>query len=97
MIGAHDWIHLSLREIYDQKQPLPRMSPPDKIFWVFMSKSWSRWKEILVVVEPNTVGRWHQIKHGRRKILHFNVTANPTANWVIQQLQEAFPYETSVK
>lgn len=37
------------------------------------------------------------IEHGRRKILHFNVTANPTANWVIQQLREAFPYETSIK
>ena len=31
------------------------------------------------------------IDHGRRKILHFNVTAHPTAEWVIQQLREAFP------
>ena len=37
------------------------------------------------------------IEHGRRKILHFNVTANPTADWVIQQLREAFPYETAIK
>ncbi len=27
----------------------------------------------------------------RRRVLHFNVTANPTAHWVIQQLREAFP------
>src|SRR5215468_9232603 len=26
------------------------------------------------------------IEHGRRKILHYNVTRRPTADWVIQQL-----------
>jgi putative transposase len=31
------------------------------------------------------------IDHSRRKILHFNVTANPSAAWVVQQLREAFP------
>jgi putative transposase len=31
------------------------------------------------------------IEHGRRKILHCNVTAHPTSGWVVQQLQEAFP------
>jgi len=31
------------------------------------------------------------IEHGRRKILHFNVTRHPTAGWVVQQLGEAFP------
>jgi transposase InsO family protein len=31
------------------------------------------------------------IEHGRRKILHFNVTQHPTAEWVVQQLRETFP------
>jgi putative transposase len=31
------------------------------------------------------------IEHGRRKILHCNVTRHPTAEWVVQQLREAFP------
>lgn len=30
------------------------------------------------------------IDHHRRRILHFNVTAHPTAKWVCQQLHEAF-------
>jgi putative transposase len=34
---------------------------------------------------------WFAIDHERRKILHFNVTAHPTADWVMQQLREAFP------
>jgi transposase InsO family protein len=33
------------------------------------------------------------IEHGRRKVLHFNVTPHPTAEWVVQQLREAFPGE----
>ncbi len=37
------------------------------------------------------------IQHGRRKILHFNVTSKPNPDWVIQQLREAFPYETEIK
>ena len=31
------------------------------------------------------------IAHGRRKVLHCNVTRHPTAEWVVQQLREAFP------
>ena len=37
------------------------------------------------------------IRHGRRQIVHFNVTEHPTATWVIQQLREAFPYDTAPK
>ncbi|MCP5068415.1 MAG: transposase family protein [bacterium] len=35
------------------------------------------------------------IEHGRRRILHFNATFHPTPAWVIQQLREAFPYDTA--
>ncbi len=38
---------------------------------------------------------WFIIGHGRREILHFGVTAHPTSSWVIQQLREAFPNDTS--
>jgi len=31
------------------------------------------------------------IEHGRRRILHFNVTEHPTGPWIAQQLREAFP------
>jgi len=31
------------------------------------------------------------IEHGRRKILHCNVTPHPTAEWVVQPLREVFP------
>ncbi len=37
---------------------------------------------------------WFMIDHDRRRVIHFNVTTNPTAQWVIQQLREAFPGES---
>ena len=37
------------------------------------------------------------IEHHRRKILHFNVTAHPPAEWVCQQLREAFPSDNAYK
>ena len=30
------------------------------------------------------------IEHGRRRILHFNVTEHPTGRWIVQQLRETF-------
>jgi transposase InsO family protein len=38
---------------------------------------------------------WFMIDHGRRRVIHFNVTTNPTAQWVIQQLREGFPGESA--
>lgn len=35
------------------------------------------------------------IAHERRRILHFNVTRQPTSAWVVQQLREAFPYDSA--
>jgi putative transposase len=31
------------------------------------------------------------IEHGRRRVLHCNVTAHPTSEWIVQQLREASP------
>jgi putative transposase len=35
--------------------------------------------------------------HSRRKVLHFNVTENPTAQWTAQQIVEAFPWHGAPK
>ncbi|CAN0202298.1 unnamed protein product [Discosporangium mesarthrocarpum] len=38
----------------------PRITPDDRGFWVLLSRTWSGWKEILVIVQPDTVARWHR-------------------------------------
>ena len=56
-------IELALRQqlaVYSQKEPQPRITPVDRAFWVFLSQFWSGWKEALVIVQPDTVVRWHR-------------------------------------
>ena len=35
------------------------------------------------------------LRHDRRHVVHFNVTAHPTAVWTAQQITEAFPEDTA--
>src|ERR1700675_851132 len=37
------------------------------------------------------------LSHSRRKVLYFNVTENPTAQWTGQQIIEAFPWDSAPK
>lgn len=37
------------------------------------------------------------LAHHRRELVYFNVTAHPTAQWVGQQMVEAFPWDTAPK
>jgi hypothetical protein len=56
-------VELALRQqfaTYTQKGPKPRITPADRGFWVLLSRVWPGWKEILVVVQPETVVRWHR-------------------------------------
>ena len=35
------------------------------------------------------------LAHERRRIVHFNITEHPTAQWTAQQIVEAFPWDTA--
>jgi len=35
------------------------------------------------------------LAHDRRRVIHFNVTEQPTAAWTAQQIVEAFPWDTA--
>jgi transposase InsO family protein len=37
------------------------------------------------------------LKNNRRKVIHFNTTEHPTAQWTAQQIVEAFPWDTVPK
>jgi transposase InsO family protein len=200
--------NLALRQqlgVFKQMHPQPRFAATDKLFWVMLRGLWVDWKRALILVQPETVVRWHRarfklywtwlsrhrkcvgrkcvnrelrelifrmvadngtwgaprihgelkmlgfdvsertvlrwmrraprspepakrwtaflnnhreaiaamdfftvptlpfgvlycyfvIAHDRRRILHCNVTKFPTSAWVVQQLREAFPYDSA--
>jgi len=178
----------------------PRLRKRDRILWTWLARFWSNWRSVLVIVQPDTVVRWHRqgftlywrwksrtgkvgrptidaeirklirrmsrenplwgtprirselrllgyeaskatvdkyrirrrkppsqtwrtfldnhvrdivaidfftvptatfrilfcfivLRHHRRMVVHFNVTANPTAAWTAQQVVQAFPFD----
>jgi len=38
----------------------PRLRPLDRFFWAMLSRYWSRWRQLLVIVQPSTVIAWHR-------------------------------------
>jgi len=74
-----------------------RLSPPDqsqKLWTAFLQNH----RELIAAMDFFTVATvtfrvlycFFVIEHGRRRILHFNVTEHPTGLWIAQQLREAF-------
>jgi hypothetical protein len=56
-------VELALRQqlaTYARKQSNPRLTPLDRVFWVALSRFWSRWKDALVIVKPHRVIRWYR-------------------------------------
>ena len=46
--------------VFKEKRPLPKLAMADKLFWVLMCRLWSGWKRVLLLVQPETVVRWHR-------------------------------------
>jgi hypothetical protein len=56
-------VELALRQqlaTFALKGPKPRITSVDRTFWVFLSRIWSGWREALVILQPDTVIRWHR-------------------------------------
>ena len=50
--------NLALRQqlaVWKAREPRPRLTEMDRIFWVFLSKLWTSWRHSLLVVRPETV------------------------------------------
>src|SRR6266550_3882910 len=55
--------NLALRQqlaVWKARQPRPRLTEMDRIFWVLLSRLWTSWRHSLQVVRPETVVGWHR-------------------------------------
>ena len=55
--------NLALRQqlaVFQAKKKRPGIRQLDRILWVLLSRLWSKWNSVLVIVPPATVIRWHQ-------------------------------------
>ena len=41
--------------VLKRKNPLPRLRFQDRIFWILLRRLWPAWKNVLVIVKPETV------------------------------------------
>jgi transposase InsO family protein len=46
--------------LYQRRQPHPRIENRDRRFWIVVSRLFARWRECLMIVQPETVLRWHR-------------------------------------
>ena len=55
--------NLALRQqvaVFKQSVKRPKLRPRDRIFWVLLSRLWPNWHSALIIVQPDTVIRWHR-------------------------------------
>jgi len=66
----------------------PRIVATDRLFWIALSRLWSRWSDALVFVKPETVIRWHRTGFRRywRWISRHRASGRPTLDPAIRDL-----------
>ncbi len=55
--------NLALRQqlaVLQHKSKRPRLRKRDRIFWALLSRLWLNWRSCLMIVQPDTVVRWHR-------------------------------------
>jgi putative transposase len=90
---------ISERTVLRWMRKAPRNAEPARRWKAFLSNH----REAIAAMDFFTVPTvtfgvlygFFVIAHERRRILHFNVTRQPTSAWVVQQLREAFPYDSA--
>jgi putative transposase len=92
---------VSERTISRWMRRAPRNSEPAKRWLTFLRNHREAITAMDFFTVPTVTFRllycFFVISHDRRRILHFNVTRHPTSTWIIQQLREAFSFQSAPK
>lgn len=55
--------NLALRQqlaVLKRRRPQPRFTASDRLFWIMLRWLWGGWKQALILVQPETIVRWHK-------------------------------------
>ena len=55
--------NLALRQqlaVYKRTASRPKLRTRDRLFWIWLSRVWTGWRDALVIVAPDTVLRWRR-------------------------------------
>lgn len=73
----------------------PQINNGDRLFWIWLSRIWSRWKSALFVVQPETVIKWHRKGFKYYWRWKSRRVGRPQINWelikLIRRLQKENP------
>lgn len=88
--------NLALRH---QLSVLRRPGPPSQAWHAFLANHMKDIVSVDFFTVPTAGFRvlfvFLVLAHDRRRVLHFNITDQPTADWTARQIIEAFPWETA--
>jgi transposase InsO family protein len=81
------------------KYMVRRSKPPSQTWRTFLEHHLKEMVSVDFLVVPTISFRvlfvFLVLAHDRRRVLHFNVTAHPTAEWTADQILQAFPWDTA--
>jgi len=76
-----------------------RRKPPSQTWRTFLENHLKEMVSVDFLVVPTISFRvlfvFLVLAHDRRRVLHFNVTTHPTAEWTADQILQAFPWDTA--
>ena len=61
--------------VYKRTAKRPKLRRRDRLFWVWLARVWTGWKEALVIVDPDTVLRWQR---RRFRVYWTKISGRPT-------------------
>lgn len=73
--------------------------PPSQTWRTFLSNQVQQMASIDFFTVPTATFRilfvFVVLSHARRRVVHFHVTEHPTQEWTMQQIREAFPWDST--
>src|SRR5438132_10975091 len=86
LCGGHRQLaleNLALRHqlaVYKRTTTRPKLRTTDRLYWDWLARVWSEWRQPLVIVTPDTVLRWLMLLFRTfRNQLYLLLTRSPTS------------------